>query len=553
MANNIFENELFLAFANASDNVYIYVCDMKDDLSRWSQNTVDYFGLPGEYIKSTGEVWMHWIHPDDRQVYLEDIQAVFSGKSARHHCQYRARNKYGDYVWLECRGSVINDEDGTPSVFAGMMTRLDNQSKYDTITHLLTGAELPNYEYMNRRGAMLLIGLDSLKKINSNFGYSYGNKLVVEFADYLSSLCNSGELLYRIQDDEFVVNVPDGTQEDMLNLMKQVSYYTTEKHTGEDGIYSFRMSAGIVEYPKDGRDYNELLSNLEHSLEYARENGLEEVVVFSKQIAAKHNRSGFLQEALSKSIGQHFQGFCLYFQPIVNSVDQRIVGCEALLRWRTDEIQDSAPGEFIRILEQTGEIRAVGLWVAEQVLQYAKKWQETYGDIQISFNVSYLQLDNDHFVNELLRMADRYQVDTSKIIVELTESGRLKDIDRVNEYFARLRERGFKIAMDDFGTEYASFGLIHNVPMDILKVDRSFVKDLEKESGCVDYAIVECVTDMCRKLNIQTVAEGIETKDLERILCSFPGVTYLQGFYYSRPVPEAEFVEMLEKQFMLQE
>ena len=118
MAKNILENELFESFANASDNIYIYVCDMQSDLSRWSKNSVYYFNLEEEYIAGAGPKWMEHIHPDDRAAYLKDIEAVFSGASTRHSCQYRAKNKYNDYVWLECKGSVITGANGQPAVFS---------------------------------------------------------------------------------------------------------------------------------------------------------------------------------------------------------------------------------------------------------------------------------------------------------------------------------------------------------------------------------------------------------------------------------------------------
>ena len=186
MAHNILKNELFESFANASDNIYIYVCDMESDLSRWSKNTVDYFNLEGEYIEGAGAKWMEHIHPDDRALYLKDIEAVFSGASSRHSCQYRAKNKYNDYVWLECKGSVISGKDGRPAVFAGIMTRLDNQNKYDPLTHLLTGYEMQKYDFSTGNGAILLLGINAFRKINNTSGFLYGNKVLVALQNLLS-------------------------------------------------------------------------------------------------------------------------------------------------------------------------------------------------------------------------------------------------------------------------------------------------------------------------------------------------------------------------------
>lgn len=222
MAKNILENELFESFANASDNIYIYVCDMQKDLSRWSKNTVDYFGLEGEYIEGAGPKWMEHIHPDDRAAYLQDINAVFSGASSRHSCQYRAKNKYGDYVWLECKGSVISDENGKPLFFAGLMTRLDNQNKYDPLTHLLTSYEMQKYDFSAGSGAILLLGINGFRKINNTNGFLYGNKVLVALSECLEKLADKDNRVYRLQGNEFMILSPNGRLAGILKTSLQI-------------------------------------------------------------------------------------------------------------------------------------------------------------------------------------------------------------------------------------------------------------------------------------------------------------------------------------------
>ena len=540
----IFNDKLIEAFANASDNIYIYVCDMKSDISRWSKNTVDFFGLDSEYMEHAGERWMQKIHPDDRAEYFEDIDAVFSGRSVRHSCQYRAKSKYGDYVWLECKGSVIHDENGEPAVFAGLMTRLDGQNKYDSLTHLLVGFEMRDYDFSKGSGAVILFGIDGFRKINNTRGYIYGNKVLSVFAGVLQQLAGADDLVCRLQGDEFLIVSPGAAEADMTALYEKVRERCRNMRFSTDGVKSFSVSAGIVAYPKDGSGYDDLLSNLEHSLEYAKERKTEQAVVFCKKIADRHNRINRLHEALTRSIKNNFRGFELYFQPILDSGTKRIVECEALLRWKTPEIQDATPYEFIKILEDSGEIREVGGWVMEEALRHAAKWQRKYGDISVSFNVSYLQLTDEEFVEKLVEKAEEYQVDPKRVMIELTESCNAEDTEMLSRQFDRLRGLGFKIAMDDFGTEYASFGLLHDVNMDVLKIDQKFVRGLVKQGNKADMAIIESVVDMCGKLAIQTVAEGIETEEIQDVIRGI-GVSYLQGYLYSRPVPETEFEKML--------
>lgn len=543
MAKTILENELFESFANASDNIYIYVCDMQSDLSRWSKNTIDYFDLEGEYIEGAGPKWMEHIHPDDRAAYLKDIEAVFSGASSRHSCQYRAKNKYGDYVWLECKGSVISGENGQPLVFAGLMTRLDNQNKYDPLTHLLTGYEMQKYDFSTGNGAILLLGINAFRKINNTNGFLYGNKVLVALAECLERLTGKNDRVYRLQGDEFIILSPYGTKDELHNLFERASDYCMNIR----GLKSFSVSAGLVSYPEDGTDFNTLMSNLEHSLEYAKEQKKGWIAEFSEKISQRHLRISRLHEALTRSIHNNFEGFELYFQPILDAKTKKIVECESLLRWKTLEIQDATPYEFIKILEDSGEIREVGFWVMEEALRHAAMWQKKYADISVSFNVSYIQLLDGEFIDRLIAKAQELQVDPRLVMVELTESCNADDTEMLSLQFGKLQKLGFKIAMDDFGTEYASFGLLHDVSMDVLKIDQKFVRGLIREGNMTDIAIIENVVNMCRQLSIQTIAEGIETEEIQDIIRSI-GVSYLQGFLYSRPVPAEEFERMIEEE-----
>lgn len=543
MAKDILKNELFESFANASDNIYIYVCDMQSDLSRWSKNLVDYFNMEGEYMEGAGPKWMEHIHPDDRAAYLKDIEAVFSGTSNRHSCQYRAKNKYGDYVWLECKGSVISDDDGKPLVFAGIMTRLDNQNKYDPLTHLLTGYEMQKYDFSKGSGAILLLGINAFRKINNTNGFLYGNKVLIALSECLEQLADKEDRVYRLQGDEFIILSPDGSKEKLSKLFEKANDYCMNIR----GLKSFSVSAGLVSYPEDGTDFNTLMSNLEHSLEYAKEQKNGRIAEFSEKISQRHLRTSRLYEALTQSIHNNFEGFELYFQPILDAKTKKIVECESLLRWKTPEIQDATPYEFIKILEDSGEIREVGFWVMEEALRHASMWQKKYANISVSFNVSYIQLLDGEFIDKLIEKAQKLQVDPRLVMVELTESCNADDTKMLSCQFDKLRKLGFKIAMDDFGTEYASFGLLHDVTMDVLKIDQKFVRGLVREGNMTDMAIIENVVNMCRQLSIQTIAEGIETEEIQDIIRSI-GVSYLQGFLYSKPVPAAEFERMIEEE-----
>ena len=254
---------------------------MQSDLSRWSKNTVDYFGLESEYIKEAGPMWMEHIHPDDRAAYLKDIEAVFSGASTRH------------------------SDEGQPLFFAGLMTRLDNQNKYDPLTHLLTSYEMQKYDFSTGSGAILLLGINAFRKINNTNGFLYGNKVLIALSECLEQLAGKEDRVYRLQGDEFIILSPNGSKENLGKLFQKANDYCMNIL----GLKSFSISAGLVSYPEDGTDFNTLMSNLEHSLEYAKEQKTECIAEFSEKISRRHLRTSRLHEALTQSIHNNFAGF----------------------------------------------------------------------------------------------------------------------------------------------------------------------------------------------------------------------------------------------------
>ena len=544
--SDIFNNDLFEAFASASDNVYIYVCDMAVDVSRWSKASVEYFGLEGEYIKNAGDMWAAHIHPDDLEAYQEDITSVFAGTKKTHYCQYRARNRMGEYVWVECKGSVIRDKDGTPIIFAGLMTRIDGQNKYDSLTGLLTTHELHHFDFTTNTGAALLIGIDGFRKVISNYGYNAGDEILIEIAKTIKALCRPEWKVFRFSGDEFLIVAFDSDKQEIMDFYEKICQKTDTIELEDERKVGISASAGGVLFPQDANSRETLINNLEHSLEYAKNNQKGTLVFFSEEIAKKHERGLALREDLKQCIQNDFKGFELFFQPFVNRDSNKIVGCECLLRWKGDKIQDSYPMEFIKVLEDYGGIREVGFWVMEQSIKQQVAWRDTYGELWVSFNVSYQQFMDDSFEDKLIACAEKYGVNPSYMIIELTESCEVDNPTELAAMFDRLRDRGFKVALDDFGTAYASLEMLKCLHVDYVKVEHSFVRELSEPGHDIDYVIIDNLLEMCKHLGYHSIVEGVENSKVADIVGGMDA-TLLQGYYYSRPVCLNEFEKLLDE------
>lgn len=543
--SDIFNNELFEAFAAASDNVYIYVCDMRTNISRWSAGSVKYFGLEGEYIEDAGIKWLEYIHPDDRETYLADINGVFSGKKSCHECQYRARNSNGEYVWLECKGSVIKDKDGNPIIFAGLMTRLDGQNKYDSLTGLLTTHELHYYNFEQMNGIALLIGIDGFRKVISNYGYNAGDAFLTVFSRKIKELCEEDWKVFRFSGDEFLILTSTKDVQKINDYYANVCREADNMELANGQRVSVSVSGGAVLFPEDADCREQLINKLEHSLEYAKSHHKGALVFFSKKIAERHKRGLILREDLKQSIKNDFKGFELFFQPFINPETNLIAGCECLLRWKGERIKDSYPVEFIKVLEDYGGIREVGFWVMEQSIMQQVAWREKYGNLKVSFNVSYQQFLDEAFEDRLISCIEKYGGNPSDMIIELTESCHVDKPQELASMFDRLRRRGFKLALDDFGTAYSSLEMLKSLHVDYIKVEHSFVRELSEPGHDIDYVIIDNLLDMCKRLGYDSIVEGVENDKVADIVGGMD-VTLLQGYYFSRPVCKADFEKLLD-------
>ncbi len=544
--SDIFNNELFEAFASASNNVYIYVCDMKTDISRWSKAAVNYFGMAGEYLEGAGNVWAQHIHPDDLKVYMEDIESVFSGKKKYHDCQYRARNASGAYVWVECKGSVIRDAKGNPIIFAGLMTRIDGQSKYDSLTGLLTTHETHYLDFVSQSGIALLIGMDGFRKIISSYGYNIGDEILIKFSRAISDLCKPGWRVLRFSGDEFLVIAFASDRQEVTGFYKELCRGRDIVQLDDGRKVGISVSAGGVLFPQDADNREVLINKLEHSLEYAKNNQRGSLAFFSEEIARKHERGLVLREDLKQSVKNDFKGFELFFQPFINPDTGTIAGCECLLRWKGERIKDSYPMEFIKVLEDYGDINEVGFWVMEQAIRQQAAWRDIYGELQISFNVSYQQFLDNNFEQRAISCVKKYGANPNYIIIELTESCQVEAPQELASIFGRLREQGFKIALDDFGTAYASMEMLKWLPVDYIKVEHSFIRELAQPGHDIDYVIVDSLLEMCRRLGYDSIIEGVENSKVADIVGNL-NATLLQGYHYSHPVCQKDFEKLLDE------
>lgn len=532
----------------ASTDDYIYVCNMKTGVFRYSPAMVAEFGLPGEIVPNAAAVWGAKVHPHDKRIFLESNQEIADGRTDTHCVEYRAQNVRGEWLWLRCRGHMERDANGDPELFAGFITNLGKKNKLDPLTGLFNKFELENDIILMLGAAkpcpftFMLLGLDGLKQINSLYDRAFGDEVIRMTAQKLRSLLPSNTTVYRFDGDEFAILMRGGMAAAAGRLFDSIRDAFDGQQAFDGKKFYCTLSCGCAFAPEDGETYADLEHCASAALEYAKRSGKNRMECYNSDMVAERHRALEITEFLRESVEHGFRGFQMYYQPVFNS-SRELIGAEALARWSCDKYGAVGPDEFIPLLEQSGLILPVGRWIFEDVLRVCARWEKTMPTFNMSINLSYIQLEDKDFCDYITESIRKANVDPTNIILELTESYLAANMTQIAERLIGIRLSGIRIAMDDFGTGYSSLGVLKQAPIDIAKIDRAFVKGIH--SSAFDSAFLRLVVELCNVLGIDTCLEGVETEDEFDAVRPMP-LSYIQGFLLGRPMPEDQF----ESQFL---
>ncbi len=393
--------------------------------------------------------------------------------------------------------------------------------------------------------AVLFVDIDHFKYINDSLGHQVGDELLKTLAHRLTSALRQEDTVARFGGDEFVIILPEV---DGVNSIKTITHHLLQEIKKPFHILEHELiitgSIGISLYPDDGHSADELIQNADSAMYQAKEQGRNTSQFFTTEINEKITRRLTLEKALRKAVEN--QEFILYYQPKVDLSTQSVVGVEALIRWERPQQGLVSPAEFIPLAEETGVILEIGHWVMECACRQMKDWQARFPKLKnISINVSARQFWQDNFLREVTDILERTRVDPHKIEFELTESLVMNDMEQAIAMMQALSKLGITLSIDDFGTGYSSLSYLQHLPVDILKIDRSFVQDLTEKHA--DSAIICSIMALAKNFNLQVVAEGIEHHFQHQALAQL-GCQFGQGYLYSRPVHADEIETLLATQ-----
>jgi diguanylate cyclase (GGDEF)-like protein/PAS domain S-box-containing protein len=387
-------------------------------------------------------------------------------------------------------------------------------------------------------GAVLLFDLDRFKNINDFFGHSFGDTLLQSVAERFSPVVAPGEFLSRLPGDEFVLISPGaGSAADIDAIVRRFSDTLKRPFLIDDFELFMTISTGAILYPDQGSDSETILKRVESAAYFAKDSGRNHCQIYSAKISEGRAERLDLESELRKAL--RTEAFFLAYQPRVDLRSGAVHGMEALIRWSHPRLGQMSPGSFINIAEETGLIVPIGDLVMEAACQTTNHWIERgLGPLIVSVNLSTRQFRDAGLVGRIEGVLDRTGLPPSCLEIEITESGLMFDIDRVFEVLADLKNLGVSVAVDDFGTGYSSLSYLKRFPIDVLKIDQSFVRGLPDEPD--DVAISTAIVAMAKSLKLRVVAEGVETQAQLDFVAGL-GCEEVQGYLFSQPLSAENF------------
>ncbi len=553
------ESEASLAYAQRIAHLGDWDWDIVADKLRWSDEIYRIFGLVPREFSATYEAFLNAVHPDDRTAVIESVNKALY-ENQHYSIDHRIVRPDGTERIVHEQAEVVFDESGKAIRMIGTvqditehrqsLERLNYLAYYDTLTGL------PNRQLLNdhikwaikeaakrdRLMAVLFLDLDRFKNINDTLGHDVGDALLREVATRLRASVRPGDIVSRLGGDEFTLVLANIAHVDDVTRVAQKlldQFLPPFRIAGRDLFIS--PSIGITLYPLDDNSPENLLKNADIAMYHAKQLGRNNFQFFTPELNTRAARRLELETGLRLALEKN--EFILHYQPLVKMDTGKITGMEALLRWQHPEYGLIPPMEFIPLAEETGLIVPIGEWVLRTACAQIKAWHATgFPAMHVAVNLSSVQLQQKNFAKVVKQVLSDTGLDPRYLDLELTESLLMQDMEAAEAILRELNDFGVLFSLDDFGTGYSSLSYLKRFPIDFLKIDRSFVRDITHDR--YGAGIVRAIIAMAHTLNIKVIAEGVETSEHLRFLRE-QSCDISQGYYCSEPLDVETFTDLL--------
>jgi diguanylate cyclase (GGDEF)-like protein/PAS domain S-box-containing protein len=549
-----------------------YISEINPPYSQiYASPLFDKFGYQTEEWLQVKNMWSDIIHPDDKQwVLAETDRAMKCGKETDY--EYRIIGKDNTVFWVHDRGHFYHAADGKTIYWQGLMSditerknaleQLEHKLRYDDLTNLknrrsfvekLETALSEFKENPLRKFAVFLLDMDRFKVINDSLGHLIGDQFLISAGRRLENIIGDKGLVARLSGDEFAVLIEDAQDvEEVERIAKEVCLSLALPVNLDGYELSASVSIGVTISDENQKTVSEVLRNADLAMYNAKSSGKNCCKFYDEHLYSNNLRLVQLENGLRSALEKN--ELTLNYQPIISLKTGKVCKIESLLRWNHSDLGNVQPSEFIPIAEESGLIIPIGEWILEESCKQLSKFQiinKSEEDLVMSINISAKQIVKLNFIEYIKSILKKYNLKPQNLCLEITESSLMEKGDFVLESINTLHDFGVQFSTDDFGKGYSSLSYLHKFPFDELKIDSSFIGNLE--SNHKSCKIVRSIIDLARSLGLKTVAEGVETKEQMEKLIEYD-CDFAQGYYFAKPMhPEGiESILVLEVQGLLQ-
>lgn len=538
---------IFRSITQDNSTSYFFFGDMRKNLFYISDNLRDDFGFQGNVVSGFLDAWTCRIVSDkSRQIYKNDFAAMLSEKKEKHDLRYQVQDMNGNHIWIHCYGIMKWNEDKTePLFFSGRITHQDREFVVDSVTNFprtsVMLCRLREWEDKSETIRTIGFSLNNITEINNTMGRAYADHLVKMIAEELISRLGAEMNFYRLDGMRYIALLDSSCREDKQTLMIRIREIVSRCYQTKGISVRHTCSFAYMDYRRSEADPADFLEQMVLLIKIAKHDSASEFVEYSGDNIQKVKYISRMSLELNHDVLHDMKNFSIAIQPIVSCTGKEIVGGEVLLRWKF-EGKNISPASFIPVLEKEKMICPAGRWVFEQTVRALMRMASYNKNISLAFNVSMLQLDDPGFPDFMKEILDKYHMDGTHLIAEMTENFMDEQPEKMYEFVSRCERLGIRTALDDFGNGYSSLRRLLQYPSNIIKLDRSLICEMMESEEKKSF--ISSIVYACHKFGKRVCMEGVETAEQESLIRE-TGCDLIQGYFYYRPVEEEEMYRLL--------
>lgn len=532
-----------------------FTYDTKREMIEFSPNFLEAFPdmelhYSGDIIRKMAEE----LFEDDRRRFVETFTYLVDGERDTFSIEFRVHGQRGEIIWLASRGKAVYDSSKQAMLIIGTIFDLsqmnevreyvEKHSSRNPLTGLLVrerlqaDAEAMIHDRNILSAGFILIDIKDFHVFNDRYGREMGDRIIVavtkKLRDSMPRICE----LYHISVDTFCILWPNATRLQVENLMKAILQESNEPMEIDRGsmYVNYSMSASL--FPSCGNEAEELINNAEITLHKVKQDAHLSYSIYTPQFKVEMKERMDFEYQISKSVRADGQNFLLHFQPLVDARTEKLVGCEALLRWISPQGELISPEKVIAAVYATGQMSVLGEWILRTAMKQCHDWIESgvSKDFYVHINVTAEDMAKIDFADHVIELLNEFELQPKNILLEITETTLMKNLAICRQNMVKLRNNGIRIALDDFGTGYSSFNYLREFPVDEIKIDRAFVDQDDR----FNTSFISAIVLLTRTIGMTVCVEGIETSQKASRIRAL-GVDIFQGYYYSRPLAPEQF------------